>query len=198
MLLQARYSSSIGTKVLEHEDEGPPSGSESDCLEDKYCDLVEKRQKEMQKDGGMTMDEMMKAIAGSTDPQDPATPAKGTSKPGKGHALRDTPTKAKKRRMDETLEEASDDGELGVAGGSKLTSRNTPNRRQAYKGGTQDRLPSQDTQASSSLQTSRLQTSMVQVGAAGKLGSLSTQIARWPASLLLVRILPTSVSNGRT
>ena len=141
MLLQARYSSSIGTKVLEHEDEGPPSGSESDCLEDKYCDLVEKRQKEMQKDGGMTMDEMMKMIAGSADPQDPAHEGqpdepKGTSKRGKGHAPRDTPTKAKKRRMDETLEEASDDGELGVAGGSKLTSRNTPNRRQAYKGTT--------------------------------------------------------------
>ena len=140
MLLQARYSSSIGTKVLEHEDEGPPSGSESDCLEDKYCDLVEKRQKEMQKDGGMTMDEMMKMIAGSADPQDPAHEGqpdepKGTSKRGKGHAPRDTPTKAKKRRMDETLEEASDDGELGVAGGSKLTSRNTPNRRPAYKGG---------------------------------------------------------------
>ena len=102
MLLQARYSSSIGTKVLEHEDEGPPSGSESDCLEDKYCDLVEKRQEEMQKDGGMTMDEMMKAIAGSADPQDPAHKGqpdgpKGTSKPGKGHAPRDTPTKAKKR-----------------------------------------------------------------------------------------------------
>ena len=70
MLLQARYSSSVGTKVLEHEDEGPPSGSESDCLQDKYCDLVEKRQKEMQKDGGMTMDEMMKMIAGSADPED--------------------------------------------------------------------------------------------------------------------------------
>ena len=84
MLLQARYSSSIGTKVLEHEDEGPPSGSESDCLEDKYCDLVEKRQKEMQKDGGMTMDEMMKAIAGSTDPQDPATPAKGNEQARQG------------------------------------------------------------------------------------------------------------------
>ena len=131
MLLQARYSSSIGTKVLEHEDEGPPSGSESDCLEDKYCDLVEKRQKEMQKDGGMTMDEMMKMIAGSADPQDPAHEGqpdepKGTSKRGKGHAPRGTPTKAKKRRMDETLEEANDDGELGVAGGSKLTTRNPP------------------------------------------------------------------------
>ena len=53
MLLQARCSSAIGTSNREDEDDGPPSDEEqSDNLEEKYCDSVEKRQTEMQKDGG--------------------------------------------------------------------------------------------------------------------------------------------------